>query len=274
MNYRGTPPGYFSMTTILDKIVETKRREVEEAKTSVPMETLFEKLKTAPPPRDFLAALSIGPPIRLIAEVKKASPSAGVIREDFDPVGIAKIYESRGASCISVLTDRQYFQGSMDYLRRIRAAVGLPVLRKDFVIDRYQVAEARAAGADAVLLIAECLDDFALGDLHEAILELGMTPLVELYEPENLCRVLDIGARLIGINNRDLKTFQVDLGHCMRLRRNIPAGRIVVAESGIKTRSNVEELQAAGLHAMLVGETLMAQPDIGVAVETLLGSVE
>ena len=191
--------------------------------------------------------------------MKKASPSAGVIRADFDPVGIAKIYERHGASCISVLTDRPYFQGSLDYLRQIRAAVDLPVLRKDFIIDRYQVVEARAAGADAVLLIAECLDDYALHDLHDAILELGMTPLVELYEPQNLRRVLDVGAQLIGINNRDLRTFQVDLGHCMRLRRNIPAGRIVVAESGIKTRKDAEELQSAGLHAMLVGETLMTK---------------
>ena len=225
----------------------------------------------APAPRDFLAALSLGPPIRLIAEVKKASPSAGVIRADFDPVGIAKIYERQGAACISVLTDRPYFQGSLDDLRKVRAAVDLPVLRKDFVIDRYQIVEARAAGADAVLLIAECLDDYALRDLHEAILELGMTPLVELYEPQNLRRVLDAGVQLIGINNRDLRTFQVDLGHCMRLRRKIPAGRIVVGESGIKNRQDVEKLQSAGLHAMLVGETLMAQADIGRAVDELMG---
>jgi indole-3-glycerol phosphate synthase len=258
------------MPTILDEIVLTKRREVEEAKAAVPLESLMEDLEKAPAPRDFLAALSQGPPIRLIAEVKKASPSAGVIRADFDPVKITKIYEQHGATCISVLTDRSYFQGSLEYLRDIRAAVNLPVLRKDFVIDRYQVVEARAAGADAVLLIAECLDDYTLRELHTEILELGMTPLVELYEPQNLRRVLDAGARLIGINNRDLRTFHVDLGHCMRIRRNIPAGRIVVGESGIKTRKDVEELQAAGLHAMLVGETLMAQNDIGNAVDELL----
>jgi indole-3-glycerol phosphate synthase len=259
------------MPTILDDIVATKRHEVEEARAAVAIESLYEESKNAPPPRDFLVALSVGPPIRLIAEVKKASPSAGVIRADFDPVGIAKIYERHGASCISVLTDRSYFQGSLDYLRQIRAAVNLPVLRKDFVIDRYQVVEARAAGADAVLLIAECLDDYALHDLHAAIVELGMTPLVELYEPQNLRRVLDVGAQLIGINNRDLRTFQVDLGHCMRLRRNIPAGRIVVGESGIKSRQDVETLQAAGIHAMLVGETLMAKANIGQAVDELLG---
>jgi indole-3-glycerol phosphate synthase len=259
------------MPTILDEIVATKRREVEEALAAVPLEKLDEQLPHAPRPRDFLAALSQGPPIRLIAEVKKASPSAGVIRADFDPVGIAKIYERHGASCISVLTDRHYFQGSLDYLRQIRAAVGLPVLRKDFIIDRYQIVEARAAGADAVLLIAECLDDYALHELHDLTEELGMTPLVEIYEPQNLRRALDAGAKLIGVNNRDLRTFHVDLGHCMRIRRDIPAGRIVVAESGIKTRADAEELQTAGLHAMLVGETLMATPDIGQAVDDLLG---
>jgi indole-3-glycerol phosphate synthase len=259
------------MLTILDEIVLTKRREVEAAKAATPLESLREQLTDAPKPRDFFAALSLGPPLRLIAEVKKASPSAGVIRRDFEPVEIAKIYEKHGASCISILTDEPYFQGSLDYLRAIRAAVPVPVLRKDFVIDRYQVVEARAAGADAVLLIAECLDDDALRDLHEAILELGMTPLVELYEPANLPRVLDVGAKLIGINNRDLRTFTVDLGHCMRLRREIPDGRIVVGESGIKTRQDVESLQSAGLHAMLVGETLMAKPDIGRAVDELLG---
>jgi indole-3-glycerol phosphate synthase len=259
------------MSTILDKIVATKRREVAEARAAVPLASLDEAIRNAPAPRDFLAAVSQGPPIRLIAEVKKASPSAGVIRADFDPVGIAKIYASHGASCISVLTDVSYFQGSLDYLCRIREAVDLPLLRKDFVIDRYQVAEARAAGADAVLLIAECLDDDALEELHGAILELGMTPLVEIYDPANLRRVLDVGARLIGINNRDLRTFQVDLGHCMRLRRQIPAGRIVVAESGIKTRDDVELLQTAGLHAMLIGETLMAGENIGNEVDKILG---
>jgi indole-3-glycerol phosphate synthase len=259
------------MPTILDEIVATKRREIEEALAVVPLEKLDEQLPHAPQPRDFLAALSLGPPIRLIAEVKKASPSAGVIRADFDPVGIAKIYEKHGASCISVLTDRPYFQGSLDYLRQIRAAVGLPVLRKDFIIDRYQIVEARAAGADAVLLIGECLDDYTLHELHDLTEELGMTPLVEIYEPQNLRRALDAGAKLIGVNNRDLRTFHVDLGHCMRMRRDVPAGRIVVAESGIKTRADAEELQTAGLHTMLVGETLMAHPDIGRAVDELLG---
>jgi indole-3-glycerol phosphate synthase len=260
--------------SILDEIVAKKRREVAHWQESIPVETLRQAIDQVPPPRDFLAALTGHPPIRLIAEVKKASPSAGVIREDFDPAAIAKIYEQHGAACISVLTDAPFFQGRLDHLRQVRAAVNLPVLRKDFIIDRYQVLEARSAGADAVLLIAECLDDYALRDLHEAILELGMTPLVELYEPENLHRVLDAGAQLIGINNRDLHTFYVDLDHCIRLRSKIPPGRTVVAESGIRTRADVLHLQSAGLHAMLVGETLMREPDIGRAVDTLLGKSE
>jgi len=257
--------------TILDTIVATKREEVARAKAALPEDALRERLAAAPPVRDFLAALSAGPPIRLIAEVKKASPSKGLIRADFHPVEIAATYQQHGASCISVLTDETFFQGSLDYLRQVRAAVDLPVLRKDFVIDPYQVVEARAAGADAVLLIAECLDDTLLGPLHDAIAALGMTPLVELYDPQNLPRVLGIGARLIGVNNRDLRTFVVDLEHTIRLRGQIPADRVVVGESGIRTREDVLRLQAAGVQAMLVGETLMARNDIGSAVDELLG---
>jgi len=259
------------LPTILDRIVATKREEIARAKAAVPESQLRERVAAAPAVRDFLAALSPPGPIRLIAEVKKASPSKGVIRADFQPVAIAQTYQQHGAACLSVLTDVQYFQGSLDYLRRVREAVALPVLRKDFVIDPYQVLEARAAGADAVLLIAECLDDSALATLHEAIVALGMTPLVELYEPENLPRVLGVGARLVGINNRNLRTFQVDLEHTLRLRREIPTDRVVVGESGIRTRGDVLRLQEAGVHAMLVGESLMARPDIGAAVDQLLG---
>jgi len=260
--------------TILDQIVSAKRQEVARARAAVPEALLREQVAAAPPVRDFVGALRQGPPIRLIAEVKKASPSKGVIRADFDPVAIARIYEQHGASCISVLTDEPYFQGSLEYLRQIRAAVSLPVLRKDFIIDPYQVVEARAAGADAVLLIAECLDDELLTRLHAAILALGMTPLVELYEPANLPRVLAIGAELVGVNNRDLRTFHTDLEHTLRLRREIPADRVVVGESGIRTRGDVERLQAAGVQAMLVGETFMARADVGAAVDELLGKLQ
>ncbi len=259
------------MPTILDKIVATKREEIAAAKAAVPESRLRERLADAPPVRDFFAAVSAAPPIRLIAEVKKASPSKGVIREDFDPVAIACIYQQHGAACLSVLTDEQYFQGSLEYLRRVRAAVNLPVLRKDFVIDPYQVIEARAAGADAVLLIAECLDDDLLGQLYRSIRDLGMAALVELHDAANLPRVLRVGARLVGVNNRDLRTFQTDLDHTLRLRRQIPADRVVVGESGIRTRQDAQRLESAGVQAMLVGETLMAGADIGKAVDELLG---
>lgn len=259
------------MTTILDEIVAAKREEIARAKAETPEASLRERLADAPPVRDFAAAISRPGRIRLIAEVKKASPSAGVIRADFQPAKIAEIYQRHGADCISVLTDRPYFQGSLEHLRQVRAAVDLPVLRKDFVIDAYQVVEARAAGADAVLLIAECLDDAALRSLHDAVIELGMTPLMELYEPANLPRVLDVGARVVGINNRDLRTFKTDLERTLQLRRRIPGDRIVVGESGIRTHRDVERLEAAGVHAVLVGETLMASPDVGAAVKELLG---
>src|SRR5688500_3076263 len=260
------------MPTILDKIVATKRVEVERAKAVVPLEGLRERLAAAPPVRDFFAPLAAGPLIQLIAEVKKASPSKGVIRADFEPVAIARTYEAHGASCLSILTDEQYFQGSLDYLRQVRSAVAIPVLRKDFILDTYQLVEARAAGADAVLLIAECLDDCNLRKLHNETLELGMTPLVEFYEPANLDRVLAAGAQLIGVNNRDLRTFVTDLGHTIRLREQVPLDAVLVGESGIHTRADVLRLQDAGVDAMLVGESLMAQDNIGAAVRILLGN--
>lgn len=259
------------MAAILQKIVAAKRQEVARAKTVCPEPELRRRLAGAPPARDFLVPLTGQGPIRLIAELKKASPSKGVIRADFHPAQIAQTYQRHGAACISVLTDEPHFQGSLEDLRQARAAVDLPVLRKDFVIDPYQVVEARAAGADAVLLIAECLDDEGLRSLYAAILSLGMTPLVELYQEENLPRVLDLGARLVGINNRDLRTFEVDLNHTVRMKERIPGDRVVVGESGIRTRADVERLEAAGVHAILVGEALMSSHNIGAAVDQLLG---
>ncbi|MCI0361420.1 MAG: indole-3-glycerol phosphate synthase TrpC [Planctomycetaceae bacterium] len=277
------------MSTILDQIVAAKREEIARAKVAVPLERLKDALADAPPIRDFFAALaaparavteiiptrraSEDRSVRLIAEVKKASPSQGIIRADFDPVQIARTYQAAGASCLSVLTDEKYFQGSLDHLRQIRAAIEIPILRKDFILDSYQLFEARAAGADAVLLIAECLDDCHLRKLHNEAIELGMTPLVEFYDPENLPRVLEAGAQLIGVNNRDLRSFQVDLGHTIRLRDKIPLDSVLVAESGIHTRADVLRLQAAGVDAMLVGESMMRQPDIAAAVRRLLGSL-
>jgi indole-3-glycerol phosphate synthase len=258
------------MPNILDQITETKRQEIAAAKARLPERELRARLANAPPLRDFFAPLAEGGPIRLIAEVKKASPSKGVIREDFDPVHIAKVYEANGAACISVLTDETYFQGSLDYLRAIRGQVGLPLLRKDFILDSYQLLEARAAGADAVLLIAECLDDCNLRKLHNEALELGLTPLVEFYDEPNLARVLEAGATLVGVNNRDLRTFHTDLNHVIRLRSQIPEECVVVGESGIHGREDALRLERAGIDAMLVGEHLMASPDIGAAVGDLL----
>jgi indole-3-glycerol phosphate synthase len=257
--------------TILDKIVATKRSEIERAKAARPESELRSRLAGAPPARDFFAALAAEGRIKLIAEVKKASPSVGLIRADFDPVAIASIYAAHGATCISVLTDEPHFQGHLDYLTAIRAAVDLPVLRKDFILDSYQLVEARIAGADAVLLIAECLDDCNLRKLFNETCELGMTPLVELYEPANLPRVLESGATLIGVNNRDLHTFEVDLDHTIRLRQQVPDDCLLVGESGIKTRADVERLEAAGVDAILVGESLMRERDIGSAVDRLMG---
>jgi indole-3-glycerol phosphate synthase len=259
------------MPTILDKIVAAKRGEIERAKLAVPEADLRARLSDAPQVRDFFTPLAAEGPIKLIAEVKRASPSAGVIRADFDPVSIARTYETHGASCISVLTDESYFQGRIEYLSQIRAAVGLPVLRKDFILDTYQVVEARAAGADAVLLIAECLDDCSLRKLFNEACELGMTPLVELYQPEHLQRVFDAGATLIGVNNRDLHTFTVDLEHTIRMRERVPDQCVLVGESGIKTHDDVQRLEAAGVDAILVGESLMREPGIGAAVDRLLG---
>jgi indole-3-glycerol phosphate synthase len=260
------------LATILDEIVSAKREEIARAKARMPFGELQMTIKDAPSIRDFFAPLAAGGSIKLIAEVKKASPSKGVIRKDFDAVQIARIYEAAGATCLSVLTDEPFFQGSLEYLRQIRAAVDLPLLRKDFILDSYQLLEARAAGADAVLLIAECLDDCNLRKLHNESLELGMTPLVEFYDPENLPRVLAAGAQLIGVNNRDLRTFVTDLGHTIRLREKVPLDAVLVGESGIYTREDVLRLQEAGVDAMLVGESLMAQDNIGAAVRILLGT--
>ncbi len=261
--------------TVLDKIVETKKTEIARARAECPERELKSRLADAPPVRDFFQALAKAAQndgIGLIAEVKKASPSKGIIREDFDPVAIARTYETNGAHCISVLTDEYYFQGNLDYLRAVREAVRIPVLRKDFLIDPYQLLQARVAGADAALLIAECLDDCQLRSMHQRTAELGMTTLIEFYQPENCQRVLDAGARLVGINNRDLRTFETDLQHSVRMRSQIPEDCLVVGESGIHGRADVLRLQQANVNALLVGEHLMVQSDVGRAVRQLLGT--
>lgn len=258
------------MTTILERIVATKRQEVEVAGRQRPLRDLMAACNATPPPRDFLAPLRNSPPIRLIAEVKKASPSKGVIREDFDPVQIARAYEAGGASCLSVLTDEQYFQGKLEYLTAVKNAVSLPVLRKDFVIHPYQVFEARVAGADAVLLIAECLSRQELRGLYQLIRELGMHALIELHAPSNLDNVLSTGTELIGVNNRDLATFQVSLERSLQLRKRIPEDRVMVSESGISSYSDTQVLQSHNIQAILVGESLMKQADVRQAAVNLL----
>ena len=256
--------------TILDKIVRHKVTEIETAQNILPISKLQSQIASAPPIRDFLAALTKNQSISLIAEVKKASPSKGTIREDFDPVEIAKIYQASGAACISVLTDEKFFKGSLDYLRQIRKIADVPLLRKDFILDAYQIFEARAAGADAVLLIAECLSEQKLNELLASTNELGMTALVELYEGKNVEMVVASSAQLIGINNRDLRTFEVDLQHTVRLMEKIPRDRPIVAESGIANKNDVAMLQNAGVDAMLVGESLMRNDDIAKAIRELL----
>lgn len=262
------------MNSILDKIVTHKLGEITAAKSARPLDEVRAAATQAPEPRDFLAALTDNDQanqVSLIAEVKKASPSKGIIREDFAPVEIATSYARSGASCISVLTDENFFQGSLDYLRDVRAAVDVPVLRKDFILDPYQVFEARAAGADAVLLIAECLSPNQLKDLHAVITELKMTALVELYDSANIESVLACNPTLVGVNNRDLNTFEIDLHHSIRVKQDLPDGIAMVSESGIFTNADVQLMAQNKVDAILVGESLMRADDIDQAVKTLLG---
>jgi indole-3-glycerol phosphate synthase len=259
------------MSTVLDKIVASKYREIDEARARVPDRELEARLGQAPPVRDFHAALTESEGVTFIAEVKKASPSAGILRADFDPVVIARTYAAHGAAAISVLTDAPFFQGSLAYLPLLRRLEGPPLLRKDFILDRYQLLEARAAGADAVLLIAEILDASALTRLLRETHDLGMHALVELYDANNLSRVLDSGARIVGVNNRNLRTFETRLEHTLDLVAQVPRDCCLVSESGIRTRKDVLRLQAAGVRAVLVGETLMRAADIGAQLDELRG---
>jgi indole-3-glycerol phosphate synthase len=259
------------MPTILDRIMETKQREIAAARALAADGELERRVADLPPTRDFTAAVGRAGQVNVVAEVKKASPSAGVIRADFDPVAIASAYASHGAAAISVLTDVDYFQGSLSYLTAVHRAVPVPVLRKDFVLDRYQLLEARAAGADAALLIAECLPGNRLATLQREATELGLHTLVELHDAEELPRVLACGAKVIGINNRDLRTFTTRLEHTLDLMVKIPADRVVVSESGIRTHADLLRLGAAGARAVLVGESLMRAADIGAALDELRG---
>jgi indole-3-glycerol phosphate synthase len=265
---------------ILDKIVEQKKREVANLPARlIAAGDLRDVMLERGERRDFLAALRKPRhgDIALIAEVKKASPSAGVICEDFDPVRIAKEYETAGASCLSVLTDEKFFQGSLDHLRQIRAAVELPLLRKDFIIDERQILEAVEWGADAILLIVAILTDAQLAKFHSLVMEAGLAALVEVHDEVELDRALAAGAHLIGVNNRDLKTFKVDLATTGRLAAKLvssPTTRhssLLVAESGTHTRADVERLKKCGANAVLVGESLMRGGDIRSKIRELIG---
>jgi len=257
---------------MLDEIVRHKREEVAAARRRVPPDALA-RPRDLPPARDFRAALAAGPgEIRIIAELKKASPSRGVIRADFDPVALAEGYARNGAAALSVLTDEKYFQGSLDYLEAIRARVDLPLLRKDFIVDPYQVRESRARGADAILLIVAALGGAELADLHALAREAGLHCLVEVHSGDELDAAAAVGAEIIGINNRDLRTFEVSLDTTRRLAPKLPREAIGVCESGIRSRADMLDLARLGVRCFLIGEQLMAAPDPGGRLAELLGA--
>ncbi|MBU0652587.1 MAG: indole-3-glycerol phosphate synthase TrpC [Proteobacteria bacterium] len=256
---------------IFDEIVETKRREVAVRKAAKPLAALDKMITGRPPARDFKAALDADTGCAIIAEVKRRSPSRGLLRADFDPVRIALEYENHGAAAISVLTDETFFGGSDADLSAVGSAVTLPVLRKEFIIDPYQIHETRAIGADALLLIAAILTEAQLREYRALSASLGLAALVEVHDRGELEKTLAAGAEIVGINNRNLKTFRTDLQTTLALAPLIPADRLAVSESGIRNRQDIETLMKAGIRAFLIGETLIATPEIGPKLKELLG---
>ena len=257
------------MSDILNQIVAVKRQEVAAALQRKPLAEMRADAESRVLTRDFLGAMRAriaAGRAAVIAEIKKVSPSKGVLRADFEPADIAQTYAEHGAACLSVLTDQQFFQGRIDYLKQARASCPLPVLRKDFIVDAYQVYESRAIGADAILLIAACLDDAQMRDFEAIARSLDMAVLVEVHDAAELGRALQLKTPLIGVNNRNLKTFEVSLDTTLTLRHDIPSDRLLVSESGIQSRDDVLRLAAAGVNAFLVGESFMRADDPGLAL--------
>jgi indole-3-glycerol phosphate synthase len=260
--------------TVLDKIVEKKRERLNSVKGNIPLSELKAAIRDIEKPRDFAGAVKRGAEdIRLIAEIKKASPSRGLIRGDFDHIGITAAYEDRKVAAISVLTEEDFFQGSLAYLVDVKRHTTRPVLRKDFIFDEYQIYEARANGADAFLLIAAILDAGQAAEYLALAQELGMAVLFEVHDYGELVKALTVNASVIGINNRNLKTLSTDLAHSLTLKKEIPEDRIVVSESGIRTREDVIKVASAGIDAILVGTCLMESHDIGAGIDQLRGKV-
>lgn len=260
--------------TILDRISETKREEVAERKSRATLADLDRRIAEAGPPRGFKAALdrrSTAPGYALIAEIKRASPSKGVIRPDFDPPAHARAYAEGGAACLSVLTDERYFQGSDEHLIAARAAASLPAIRKDFLVDPWQVAESRALGSDAVLLIMAALDDATAAEIEAAALGLGMDVLIEVHDRRELDRAARLRSRLIGVNNRDLRDFTVSFERTYELVAHLPADCTIVAESGLHARADLDAMAEHGVRCFLIGEALMRQPDLTAAMRALIG---
>ena len=263
------------MSDILDKIVAVKREEIADAIKRKPLAVIREDAESRVLTRDFVGALQgkiAAGKAAVIAEVKKASPSKGVLRADFIPADIAQSYAEYGAACLSVLTDRQFFQGSVDYLKQARASCSLPVLRKDFMVDAYQIYEARVMGADCILLIAACLDDQQMKDMEALARSLDMAVLVEVHDEAELDRALRLKTPLVGINNRNLKTFEVSLDATVKLSGKVPADRIVITESGIATKADVKLMRDAKINAFLVGEAFMRAEEPGEALAELFGN--
>ncbi|MGA1876459.1 MAG: indole-3-glycerol phosphate synthase TrpC [bacterium] len=256
---------------MLEEILGWKRTEVARQKSGVPLSGLKKACRDLPPVLDFQKALQGATRISIIAEIKKASPSRGIIRRDFDPLQIARCYEREGAAALSILTDRKFFQGDLRYLQQVRQVSNLPLLRKDFIVDAYQIYEARLAGADAVLLIADALSESELIDLYGLAKDLGLHVLLEIHDQKELDKILSTGSPIVGINNRNLKTFQVDLAVTARLISLIPEDRLVVSESGIYQADQLRWLRGLGVAAVLVGEALMAREDISQAFRELRG---